>query len=109
MFAFWRVTDAQDPATIDHRLTQSRWSKLIPFAGALALMTVNASAQTLPPINLLQGEQKRPLTPEEQERQKQLDDAYKAAAKKIPEQSANDPWANVRPAPTVSDPKKKQK
>ena len=70
----------------------------IPGTGALS-----------PPINLLQGEQKRPLTPEEQERQKQLDDAYKAAAKKIPEQSANDPWANVRPAPTVSDPKKKQK
>jgi hypothetical protein len=91
------------------KLMQSGWSKLIPLAGALALMTANASAQTLPPINLLQGEQKRPLTPEEQERQKQLDDAYKAAAKKIPEQKANDPWAYVRPAPTVPASKKKQK
>src|SRR5262245_54872534 len=54
------------------RLPKSKSSKLIPLAGALALITANASARTLPPINLLQGEQKRPLTPEEQERQKQL-------------------------------------
>ena len=92
------------------RLMQSRWSKLIPLAGALALMTANASAQTLPPINLLQGEQKPPLTPEEQERQKKLDDAYKSATKKIPEQTGqNDPWATVRPtAPDPSPKKKKQ-
>jgi hypothetical protein len=31
----------------------------------------------------LQGDKKRPLTPEEQERQKQLDNDYKAATKKI--------------------------
>ena len=73
-------------------------------------MTENASAQSLPPINLLQlQEQKRPLTPEEQERQKQLDDAYKATTKKIPEQTkSNDPWATVRATPTVPAPKKKQ-
>jgi hypothetical protein len=90
------------------RLPESKSSKLIPLAGALALITANASAQTLPPINLLQGEQKRPLTPEEQERQKQLDDSYKAAAKKIPEQKANDPWADVRPTPTAPASRKKQ-
>jgi len=91
------------------RLTQSRWSKLIPLAGALALLTTSASAQMPMPSFSLQGDKKRPLTPEEQERQKQLDNDYKAATKKIPEQKANDPWADVRPTPTVPAPKKKQK
>jgi hypothetical protein len=91
------------------RLTQSRWSKLIPLAGALALLTTRASAQMPMPSFSLQGDKKRPLTPEEQERQKQLDNDYKAATNKIPEQKANDPWANVRPTPTVPAPKKKQK
>ena len=80
---------------------QSRW-RLIRLTGALALITANASAQSLPPINLLQlqREQKH-LTPEEQEQQSKLDDAYKAATKKIPEKRANDPWADVRQTPTV--------
>ena len=91
------------------RLTQCRWSKLIPLAGALALLTTSASAQMPMPSFSLQGDKKRPLTPEEQERQKQLDNDYKAATKKIPEQKANDPWADVRPTPTVPAPKKKQK
>ena len=91
------------------RLTQSRWSKLIPLAGALALLTTSAPAQMPMPSFSLQGDKKRPLTPEEQERQKQLDNDYKAATKKIPEQKANDPWADVRPTPTVPAPKKKQK
>ena len=61
------------------RLTQSRWSRLIPLAGALALMTTYASAQ---------GSPTRPrggqhiLTPEE----KQIDNDYKAATSKIPDQ-----------------------
>ena len=91
------------------RLTQSRWSKLIPLAGALALLTTSASAQMPMPSFSLQGDKKRPLTPEEQERQKQLDNDYKAATKKIPEQKAYDPWADVRPTLTVPAPKRKQK
>ena len=89
---------------------QSTGSRLLWLAGALALTTANASAQSLPPINLLQlqREQKH-LTPEEQEQQKKLDDAYKAATKKIPDQRAHDPWADVRESSTVPDPKKKQK
>jgi len=51
----------------------------------------------------------RTLTPEERERQKQIDDDYKAANKKVPDQKAKDPWADVRSGPTVTDPKKKQK
>jgi hypothetical protein len=61
----------------------------------------------MPPISLRAPE--RTLTPEERERQKQIDDDYKAAAKKIPDQKANDPWADVRSGPTVAAPKKKQK
>ncbi len=94
---------------IRKKLMQSRWGRLIPLAGALALMTANASAQSLPPISLLQlqPEQKH-LTPEEQEQHKKLDDSYKAATSKIPNQKANDPWADVRPPPTAPAPKKKQ-
>jgi hypothetical protein len=62
----------------------------------------------MPSISL-QGDKKRPLSPEEQERQKQIDNDYKAATSKMPDQKANDPWANVRQAPTVPAPKKKQK
>jgi hypothetical protein len=62
----------------------------------------------MPPINLLGGEQKRALTPEEQEQQKKLDDDYKAATSKVPNQQKVDPWGDVRAAPTVPVPKKKQ-
>jgi hypothetical protein len=88
------------------RLTQSRWGRLIPLAGMLALMTAYASAQGMPPISL-RGNQ-RTLTPEELERQKQIDNDYRAATKTIPEQKANDPWAAIRPTPTAPAPKKKQ-
>jgi hypothetical protein len=53
----------------------------------------------------LQGDQKRQLTPEENERRKQLDNDYKAAISKIPDQGANDPWAAVRPTPSTPSPK----
>ena len=77
-------------------------------------MTAYASAQGMPPISLRPPE--RTLTPEECERQKQIDDDYKAASKKVPDQKANDPLAAIRPAPstpspktpTVAGPKKKQ-
>jgi len=48
------------------------------------------------------GEQKRKLTPEEEEQQRKIDDEYKAATKKIPNQKANDPWADVRQAPPAT-------
>jgi hypothetical protein len=37
-----------------------------------------------------------------------VDDDYKAASKKVPDQKAYDPWAIVRPTPTGPVPKKKQ-
>jgi hypothetical protein len=91
------------------RFSQFKCSRLIPLAGALALFATSAFAQMPMPSMSLQGEKKRALTPEEQERQKQIDNDYKAATSKIPDQKANDPWADVRPRPAVPAPKKKQK
>jgi hypothetical protein len=90
------------------RLTQA-WGTLIPLAATLAMLTGSAFAQSNPfmPKMSLGGEEKKPLTPEEQEKQKQLDDAYRAATKKIPNQASNDPWATVRPAPAAPAAKKK--
>jgi hypothetical protein len=88
---------------VPRKLTQSKWSKeLLLLAAALALVTGSASAQNpLMPGISLGGEHKRQLTPEEQEREKQIDNDYKAATKKIPDQEASDPWTGVRPTPTV--------
>jgi len=74
------------------------------LAAAFALPGASALAQDNPimPKLSIGGEQKRPLTPEEQERQKQIDADYKAATSKIPAQKAPDPWADVRQAPAAS-------
>ena len=87
---------------------RKRWTRIVPLAGALALMTTYASAQ---------GSPTRPrggqhiLTPEE----KQIDNDYKAATSKVPDQKPNDPWGAIRPpstldpkTPTVAGAKKKQ-
>ena len=79
--------------------------KLIQAGAVLALLTGAAYAQMpMPGISLSKPE--RPLTPEEKARQKQIEDAYKAANSKIPDQQNSDPWADVRSAPPNS--KKKQ-
>ncbi|HXX52180.1 MAG TPA: hypothetical protein VEI98_12975 [Xanthobacteraceae bacterium] len=99
------------------KLTQAKWSRVILLAAALAVAlaalaipTRSAFAQSnpfMPKMSLGGKDEKKPLTPEEQERQKRLDDAYKAATNKIPDQTASDPWASVRPAPVTPAPKKK--
>ena len=83
---------------------RKRWTRIVSLVGMLALMTAYASAQGMPPISLRGNE--RTLTPEERERQKQIDDDYKAASKKVPDQKANDAWAAIRPAPSTPSPKK---
>jgi hypothetical protein len=91
------------------KLMQSRWSILIPLAGTLALMTANASAQV--PAGSAEMDDPasaRKLKLEELKRQKNLDDAYRAAAKGISNQKPKEPWADVRSTPTVPAPKKKQ-
>jgi len=87
--------------------------RLVLPAALLALLTGAASAQELGVSNSsggmpmpslsLGGGAPRKLTPEEQERQNQIDNAYKAATNKIPDKKpSNDPWGDVRasaPAP----------
>ncbi len=73
-------------------------------AAIIALLTGAAYAQNplMPKLSIGDAE-KRKLTPEEEAKQKQLDDAYRAATKKIPDQNTTvDPWANVRPAPATA-------
>ncbi len=87
-----------------------KWSRtLLGFvlAVAFALPGTSALAQSNPimPKLSIGGEQKRQLTPEEQEREKKIDSDYKAATSKIPAQKAPDPWADVRQAPAGSGPK----
>jgi hypothetical protein len=86
---------------------------VLALVAALAVLAVPAGgafAQNpfMPKMSLGGKDEKKPLTPEEQERQKRLDDAYKAATNKIPDKTPNDPWAGVRPAPPAPAPKKKQ-
>jgi hypothetical protein len=90
-------------------------TSLRTFAGAgalLVLLTAAAAAQgvglgtdgvAISPFK----QQERKLTPDEIEKQQQLDDAYKAATNKIPDQKSNDPWAVVRPTAPSPAPKKK--
>jgi hypothetical protein len=84
-------------------LTKGLWSKPLLMAAALALVSGSASAQ-------MSGGRGGPSspgppdtgpTPLEQQRQKQIDNDYKAASKNIPDQKAKDPWGEVRPTPTV--------
>ncbi len=59
------------------------------------LLAGPAYSQLKPSINLTP--EKRPLTDQEKEKQKAIDDAYQAATKKIPDQKgAADPWGNMR-------------
>jgi len=91
---------------------------LLPAAAIMALLTGAASAQQIgvgsnggapmPSLSLGGDSGKRKLTPEEQEKQDQLDKAYKAATSKIPDQKPADPWAAVRPSTPAPAPQKKQ-
>jgi hypothetical protein len=73
---------------------------LLAVAFAVPATSVLAQDGGLPlPKFSLGGEPKRKLTPEEEEQQKKIDADYKAATRKIPDQKANDPWADVRQAP----------
>jgi hypothetical protein len=99
------------PASGKH-WTQGVWSKLVLVSVTLPLLSGSAFPQIPAPDSSSSGnpfmpsmslgaKEKRQLTPEEQEKQKQLDADYKAATKKIPDQKAStDPWGSVRPAPT---------
>jgi len=73
---------------------------------AFALVSSSAFAQMSPQMSFPTQKRHEPLTPEQQKYQKEFDENYKAASKKIPDQNPNDPWANIRPAPAVPSNKK---
>ena len=76
---------------------------LLGFALAAALPGTSALAQSSPIMPKFSiGGEKKLLTPEEAERQKQIDADYKAANSKIPTQKVPDPWADVRQTPAGS-------
>ena len=75
---------------------------VLPASMAFAQDSGGGGLNPLSPKISIGGEQKRKLTPEEEERQKQIDADYKAATSKIPAQKAPDPWADVRQAPPGS-------
>lgn len=116
-----RDTSAKHAAQSGLAANRSRRMLLcVLLAAVVALPAGRALAQEsnsnpFMPKMSLQGEQKRQLTPEEEERQRRLDADYKAATKKIPDQKPADPWGDVRQAPaspaqkaTASAQKKKQ-
>jgi hypothetical protein len=95
-----------------NHLTKGMWSKLLLLSVTSPLLSGSALAQIPAPDSSSSGnpfspkmslgeKEKRQLTPEEQEKQRQLDAAYKAATKKIPDQKSADPWGGVRPTPTA--------
>ncbi|HYC17289.1 MAG TPA: hypothetical protein VEC94_08785 [Pseudolabrys sp.] len=73
--------------------------------GSIAIimaLTGSVSAQQfMPGINL--DADKRPLSPEEKEKRKAVDDAYRSTMEKLPDQKkSTDPWGNIRSAKTPS-------
>jgi hypothetical protein len=82
--------------------------KLLSAAALVVVLTGPALAQ-LPMPALSLGKDKPPPTPEEIERQKAIDNAYRAASKKIPDKKApDDPWGSVRPSPAATAKNKQQ-
>src|SRR6516162_1311005 len=83
-----------------------KWLRMLlglELAVTFALPGANALAQRSPIMPKFSiGGDKRVLTPEEEEREKQTDADYKAANSKIPARKAVDPWADVRQAPAGS-------
>ncbi len=80
---------------------------LLPAAAIAVLLSGPAAAQFPMPSVSLQPQQRK-LTPEELEKKKAIDQAYRAANGKIPEKKVDDPWADVRAAPTTASKKKQQ-
>jgi len=76
---------------------------LLVAAAVIAVLAEAAVAQMPMPTISLGAPEKRKLTPEEQAKQDELDQAYKSATKKIPDKKVDDPWATVRPPPPSVD------
>jgi hypothetical protein len=87
--------------------TKGLWSKPLLLAAALALLSGSASAQ-MPGSLAHHGAPQNEPSKVEQQRQKQVDNDYKTAAKNIPDQGPADPWGGVRPPPPVKGQSKNQ-
>lgn len=99
--------DSCRKSVVGRDAAHEKWLRMLlgfVLAVALALPGVSALAQENPlaPKFSIGGEKKRQLTPEEAERERQIDADYKAANSKIPAQKAPDPWADVRGAPAAT-------
>jgi hypothetical protein len=73
------------------------------LGGAVAIIAAlsgSAYAQLKMPALDLNSEDRR-LTPDEQEKRKAVDDAYKSTMQKLPEQKKSaDPWGDIRSTQT---------
>jgi hypothetical protein len=87
-------------------LTKGLWSKSLLLAAALALLSGSASAQMSGGHGPPSGAPDTGPSPLERQRQKEIDNNYKAATKNIPNQKPKDPWGDVRSAPAASSSKK---
>jgi hypothetical protein len=92
----WSGRRKSDPRLQFGKLPSDRelWMKIFRTAALLALLTGPAYAQ-VPHINLLPTETKS-RSPEEIEKDKATDKAYRESLRKIPDAKVNDPWGNVR-------------
>jgi hypothetical protein len=80
--------------------------KLLLAGAALALLTAAASAQ-MPMPGISMGRDKPAPTAADIAKKKAIDDAYKSATQKIPDKkTADDPWADVRPNPSIASRRK---
>ena len=86
--------------------TKGLWSKPLLLAAALALLSGSASAQ-MPGAPVMRAP-RDVQSQAERQRQKQIDNDYKTAAKNIPDQGPADPWGGVRPPPPVKGQSKNQ-
>jgi hypothetical protein len=104
---FWRKLTKWGILSVIVSLTKDILRKIVHAGTIIALLTGAASAQIKTPgINL--APQDRQMTPEEKEKQKAVEDAYKSAIGKIPDKKTPvDPWGTVRSNPSPS-PKPKQ-
>jgi hypothetical protein len=66
-----------------------------------------AQQQFMPGISLVPD--RRPLTPEEQEKRKAVDDAYRSAIAKVPDKKKSaDPWGEIRSTTTTPSKQRSQ-
>jgi hypothetical protein len=80
-----------------HVVQDTLW-KLMGAAAIVVCLAGSAFAQFTPGLTL-RPDSERQLTPEEKEKQKALDNAYRSAIGKITDkQKSADPWGNIRPA-----------